>query len=326
MAKTNNQPALSVIVVVYNMPKQAMNTLYSLSRDYQLGVAQDQYEVIVVENASGNNLKSDEISRLNGNFRYFLRDETRPTPVYAVNFAASEARAPHICLMIDGARMVSPRVIQYTLAALRMNEQALVAVPGYHIGEQDQRYHQDTAHDHQSETELLQDTAWKENGYRLFKISCVSRANTHGCFHPLMESNCLTFSKSAFVKIGMAHEGFQSPGGGSVNLDIYRNLALLPESQLIILAGEGSFHQFHGGVTTSQADDLEEVWAAHREEFRSIRGQYYCAVLKQPTIFGSIGSYALPFFLASSKRGQKRFSRFNKQGDDPWKDDNSRQQ
>ena len=43
---------ISIVVIVYKMPDQAGETLYSLSARYQRGVTEDDYEIIVVENAS----------------------------------------------------------------------------------------------------------------------------------------------------------------------------------------------------------------------------------------------------------------------------------
>ena len=57
-----------------------------------------------------------------------------PLPVPAVNFGASQARGTHITIMVDGARMLSPGVLSYTLAATRLDRMAVVAVPGYHLG------------------------------------------------------------------------------------------------------------------------------------------------------------------------------------------------
>ena len=44
---------LSVVVVLYNMKREAARTLLALSRSYQRGVEGLSYEVIVVENGSG---------------------------------------------------------------------------------------------------------------------------------------------------------------------------------------------------------------------------------------------------------------------------------
>ena len=42
------KPRLSIILAVYKMPSQAINTLTSLMTDYQVGVDIEEYEVIVV--------------------------------------------------------------------------------------------------------------------------------------------------------------------------------------------------------------------------------------------------------------------------------------
>ena len=46
-------PKVSVIVVAYRMARQLQNTLYTLSADFQQGVSQQDYEVIVMEKALG---------------------------------------------------------------------------------------------------------------------------------------------------------------------------------------------------------------------------------------------------------------------------------
>ena len=69
-------PRLSVIVIVHRMRAQAMNTLYSLCPDYQHKVASKDYEVLVVENESAENLDAAEVTALGENFHYHLRAET----------------------------------------------------------------------------------------------------------------------------------------------------------------------------------------------------------------------------------------------------------
>ncbi|MEZ5436418.1 MAG: hypothetical protein R3E67_07915 [Pseudomonadales bacterium] len=52
MSASTNKPKLSFVVVVYNMPRQAMNTLYSLSARHQRNIVESDYEIIVIENSS----------------------------------------------------------------------------------------------------------------------------------------------------------------------------------------------------------------------------------------------------------------------------------
>ena len=129
-------PAVSFIVILYNMPKQAEKTLYSLTAEYQQGVEESDYEVIVVENESANNLDRQFVANLPDNFSYHLRAEREPTPVHAINHGAGISRGRYLCVMIDGARMVTPGVVRNILRGHRLHDRAVVTVPGYHIGEQ----------------------------------------------------------------------------------------------------------------------------------------------------------------------------------------------
>ena len=67
-------PKISVVVVVYDMPRQAMNTLYTLSRAYQRDVDDVAYEVLVVENLSRRNLRARKVHALGPEFRYLPRE------------------------------------------------------------------------------------------------------------------------------------------------------------------------------------------------------------------------------------------------------------
>ncbi|MEI2642881.1 MAG: hypothetical protein V9G10_11260 [Candidatus Nanopelagicales bacterium] len=69
-------------------------------------------------------------------------------------------------------------------------------------------------------------------------------------------------TRSAITAMGGPHVRFDQVGGGALNPDLFRELAELPQTQLVILPGEASFHQFHGGVTTSQDDQREDKLAA----------------------------------------------------------------
>jgi glycosyltransferase involved in cell wall biosynthesis len=134
----SSTPKISVIVIAYNMAAQLEKTLQTLAPSFQRGVTTDDYEVIVVENSSQDNLRADKVANLPDNFHYWLRDESAVSPVYAINEAFAMCQAPYICLMIDGARMVSPGIIYNALMARSISENAIVAVPGYHLGHEEQ--------------------------------------------------------------------------------------------------------------------------------------------------------------------------------------------
>ena len=60
----DQRPVVSFVVIVYDMPLQAEKTLQSLTPQYQDGVSERDYEVIVVENESARNLNPDFLRTL----------------------------------------------------------------------------------------------------------------------------------------------------------------------------------------------------------------------------------------------------------------------
>lgn len=289
------------------MPEQAKNTLFSLSSTYQNGVFEEDYEVIVIENSSDRPMGKEGIEGLRGNFRYYYREETRPTPVFAINFGREIAKGNHIGLMIDGARMATPGMIRAILQASRIDKNAAVAVPGYHLGKTVQQEAMKSGYDENTESGLLKSINWPHNGYRLFDIGCFSATSRAGYFLPIGESNCFTISKSLWDKVGGIDLRFTETGGGQSNLDFYKRVCELPDTELIILAGEGTFHQFHGGVTTGQRKEVrDQTMQAHFKQYEDIRGEQYKAPNKKAMIFGHIPDNALSYMAHSVKVAQEK--------------------
>lgn len=314
----------SVIVIVYDMPRQALNTLASLAVPYQKNVAQDEYEVIVVENNSGNNLDPAAVAALGPQFRYFLRDEPGVSPVPAVNFAVAQARGEQLGLIIDGARMLTPRVLEYAWLGHLMSDESLIMVPGYHLGEQDQKFHLETGHSEDLEIEKLAQLQWQQNGYRLFEWACWSPSNLRGYLQPMLECNAFFCKRSTFLSIGGLDPRFDQPGGGSVNLYIYRRLGLIPHSRLFVLPGEGSFHQFHGGVTTKQLPTEEQRLAmlkAFDQRLEEVWGGEFNSLTREPIMLGSVTMQAQVFFTQALKLAEQRYKRLDKLGKVYWEDD-----
>lgn len=314
------QPMLSIIVIAYDMPRQALNTLRSLSPAYQEGVDPEDYEVILVENSSARNMDADAIAALPGNFRYFLREEASVSPAAAINFAFSQAHGRHIGLMIDGARMVTPGVIRYALMAFSMDSDAMVAVPGYHLGENEQQFHLTHGYSEATEQGWLDQVDWQRNGYRLFDFSCLSGANPNGVFHPFMECNCLFLTAQVFRDIGQADERFDMPGGGALNLYIYRKAAMHPRTQLFMLVGEGSFHQLHGGVTTSEVAARDAILQRQSQQLGELLGQPFRSPTLEPILLGKVPGTAMRYLKHSVERGMHRVERCAQRNEDMYAD------
>lgn len=305
-------PRLSIIVVVYRMPRQAMNTLYSLSARYQRNVSEADYEILVMENLSDDNLDPEAVQALGNNIHHYRRNETSVSPVNAINEGFHEARAPFIGLIIDGARMVTPRVVEYALMASRISANALVTVPAFNLGPHLHYQHLDHGYSEKQEQQLLDQSHWQNNGYRLFDISNLGEANPRGLFQPFMENNCYFTSRDNFSAIGYADENFQHPGGGSLNLHMFRSIGMLPQCEpYCVMAGEGTFHQFHGGVTTAQVEGRTELLASFQAQLESFWNGHFPALEREPFLIGATTSHAQKLLHYSSVRGQKRFNRLH---------------
>ena len=109
------KPKLSIIVVCYRMQTQIRNTIQSLSASYQNGVSESDYEVILLENSSDQEIDVAEIDALPANFRYLRREEASHSPAAAINEGFRLARGEFIGVMIDGAYMMTPGVVKFAL-------------------------------------------------------------------------------------------------------------------------------------------------------------------------------------------------------------------
>ncbi|MDZ7782671.1 MAG: glycosyltransferase [Halioglobus sp.] len=302
------RPIVSIVLVVYDMPAQAENTVRSLLADYQIGVSPADYEVLIVENESANNMSREFIDTLPGNFSYHLRRETLPTPIYAINCGIKKARGRNVCVMIDGARVVTPGVIKNTILGHRLCERSVVTVPGYHLGFELQQKSVSSGYTIERERELMRSINWPENGYRLFDIACFSGSCAPGFYLPHSESNCISMPRTMWNDLGGYDPRFDKRGGGVVNLDLYVRACEYPGATHIFLHGEGTFHQFHGGVTTGgeDAEARERFIDEIMEQYRQIRGKKFESPETDPLYLGELSDPALRFVQISADRKLER--------------------
>ena len=312
---TEVQPLLSIVVVVYDMPAQAQNTIISLGTEYQRDVSMDEFEIIVIENESPNLLNKDFVKSLPPNVHYYQRQETQPTPVHAVNFGASKAKGDYICLMIDGARMLTPRVVKNLILGHTLSDLSVVSISGYHLGDKLQQENVNDGYGLETERKLLQSIQWPSDGYRLFDIACFSGSSACGFFLPNGESNCISVPRDLWQALGGFDARFNLHGGGLINLDFYKRACEYPGVQHVIIPGEGNFHQFHGGVTTGgETRDVRNAYIkAFQKQYRELRGKDYSRPDTDPVYLGQLPGQSQKFVhLSSSKwlksRGVKPFS------------------
>ena len=107
----------------------------------------------------------------------------------------------------------------------------------------------------------------------------------------------IAVTRSAWEELGGLDERFTSPGGGLVNLDFYRR-ACDRASDLVMLLGEGTFHQVHGGVATNVPPE-RHPWREFHAEYVAIRGADFAAPTRAAVYVGRCTSQALPFLARS---------------------------
>ena len=127
---------LCIVVVVYNMRREAPRTLLSLSARYQRGVSADDYQIHVIENGSPEPLDEALVMSFGPNFRYTnLGPRALPSPCRAINQAVMASSSAQVGVMIDGARIASPGLIAGAIKALQLGRDPVVATLAWHLGD-----------------------------------------------------------------------------------------------------------------------------------------------------------------------------------------------
>lgn len=292
-----------MVVVVYNMSREAPRTLYSLSASYQRHIDPDDYEVIVVDNGSNPPLDPQLVSDLSGNFRLIYIEPAAPSPAQAVNRGMAEARGDVIGVMIDGARIVTPGLLHFARHGVRLHSQAVVVAPGWYLGYDFQRWAVRYGYNREREDALLAAIHWPHDGYRLFEIATPDESSTEGWLQPVAEANALFMRRASWNKLGGMDERFDASGGGFVNLDTYSRAMELPDARLVLLLGEGTFHQLHGGIATNASpEQVQQDLVKWDQQYEKIRGRRYQIRNpdKPPMYIGFLPRPALTHFVRAS--------------------------
>lgn len=275
-----SRPTVSVVVVAFEMERELPRTLFTLRPPYQWGIKAEEIEIIVVDNGSTNPVAVDD--HLASRVRVLRIDDASPSPAAAINRGLAAAHAELVGVMVDGARMASPQLLRLASDAASIHERPIIASMGFHLGQEKQQTSVPAGYNDAVEDALLGSVPWQENGYSLFEISVFSGSSAKGWFAPISESNAIFMPRALWAELNGVDERFVALGGGLMNLDLYARACGLPNSRLISLLGEGTFHQVHGGISTNQ-QRADANWRVFHDEYVAIRGRDF-RVPKRPVL------------------------------------------
>ncbi|ABG41727.1 conserved hypothetical protein [Paraglaciecola sp. T6c] len=291
------QPTLSIVSIFHNMQREAKRTLFSFSAEYQQGITDVNYEVIAIDNASSEPLDKVEVEALGEHYSYHYFKTDSVSPVDAINYGASLAKGKYLMVLIDGARILSPGVIASAMRIAQVYDDPFIYTLGLHLGPDIQNRSIVEGYCQSVEDDLLTNIDWQNNGYRLFDIAALAGSSAKGFSGPIAESNCFIMPLASFRGLGGMNTAFQTPGGGLVNLDFFQQACHAPSSTPILLLGEGSFHQIHGGVATNVKQE-EHPMPIFEEEYQRIYGKPWVMDTSiSPTYFGKLPANCQPFLV-----------------------------
>ncbi len=279
------RPKLSVVLVSYNMAREIPRTLYSLSPAYQKGVEASGYEVILVDNCSKEPFDEEVCRRILPGLRLHYMPQPSPTPVDAANRGLELAAGERVGVMLDGARLASPGLLNRALGAFSLDRRPVVATLSFHLGPDLQRKSVARGYDRREEDRLLESCRWQEDGYNLFTISTLASSSSRGWFLPPAESNALFMSASCWQDMGGYDPRFRETGGGLANLDTWVRACARRPDAVIMLLGEATFHQLHGGASTNAESSL---WEAFHREYVRLRGKPFEHPRVRMLFYGSV--------------------------------------
>jgi hypothetical protein len=298
-------PAISVVLVVHDMARELPRTLWSLSPAHQQGMAAEDYEVIVVDNGSAPPVDAELVASFGAELRLERIDPAPPSPARAANRGLRLAAGELVGLVVDGARLASPRLLAEARRAARLAPRPIITAPAFHLGPARHMQAGEVGYDQAVEDRLLAESGWEADGYRLFDVSSPAGSWGRGLFGPAGESSSLFCPRALWDELGGLDERFALPGGGLVNHDLFRRACALDGVELVVLLGEGTFHQFHGGAATSRRHSWDEMHA----EYEAIVGAPHQPPANAPLYLGRAQPALLPLIERSARQAINRIAR-----------------
>ncbi|MDA9983053.1 glycosyltransferase family 2 protein [Gammaproteobacteria bacterium] len=265
---------LSIVIATYNMQREAPRTLMSVLPPCQREVQNIDYEVIVIDNGSVEPLDLSCVDSANVPVKVIRVSPSNAhlSPIVSINnTVALHARGEWLLICIDGARFFSPYLIRRTVDTLKLYPNAFTFVESRHLGHETQMKASAKGYDQKVEDELINSVDWRSNLDALWDIRGWAGAHDEKNHIFQNESNAIGLSCNLWNELGGYHLGFQRPGGGLCNLEFFERAVTRDRGLNVLLYGETTFHQFHGGAATGSTTYFRDSLAEHEE----VKGHAY---------------------------------------------------
>ena len=268
-------PKLSIVVATYRMQREAPRTIASLLPPLQRGVDDLDYEIIVVDNGSPEPLDIGGAAATAERPVRLVRiapEDASPSPAACINVAVRRhAAGDWLMVCIDGARLASSHLVRRTADVLTRHPDAFTFVGSRHLGPKRQMQSVKEGYDQAAEDRLLDTVPWTADLDHLYSISVW--AGAHDPKNPLLqnESNAFAMARATWDALGGYDEAFSRPGGGLCNLELFSRCVNRGRGLNVLLYGESTFHQVHGGAATSH----DGYFGASLPEFTEVTGEDY---------------------------------------------------
>lgn len=268
-------PRLSIVIAAYDMQREIPRTLCSFLPPLQRSVEDIDYEIVVVDNGSPSALSLSNLPLPPPRPIRLVRvnpSEASPSPVACINAAVRDHTiGDWLMICVDGARMASSYLVRRSVDILTRHADAFTFVASRHLGPKTQMQSVNEGYDQDAEDRLLDSVDWQMDLDLLYDISVWAGAHARNNLLLQNESNAIAMSRSAWERWGGYNERFRRPGGGLCNLELFSRHATRENALNVLLYGETTFHQFHGGAATAHAGyfhaSQEEHWNATGNQY-----------------------------------------------------------
>lgn len=247
-------PKLSVVMLVQGTPRQSENAIFSLSAAYQRNVREQDYEIVVVETRSNEMLGRGRVEKIASNVRYFEHGHGGLGPNVPWKLGITKARAALVGVLLDGASVATPGVVEHALWASRIGERALYAVPSHHLRPVTLPARGRKQEGDGANLALLESVDWRKWGYRLFEIAIENEWPTGSPSDPIVDCSFLFCQRALWDEIAerTANDGAEP----------FDELCRLEQTKLVVPWSEGTFHQYHAGIACRDERDRQALVGA----------------------------------------------------------------